>query len=372
MNQSIPSRSDEAWMARAAALARKGEGNTSPNPMVGALVVRDDNVLGSGYHKKAGEAHAERIALKQAGSAAEGATLYVTLEPCCHSGKTPPCTDVIIDSGIARLVAGVHDPNPLVHGRGFKTLQKAGIQVHHGILKKTCADLVEFHRINMVLNRPMVHLKLALSLDGCIAPARGAARWLTGIPARRYGHRLRRRYDGVMVGIGTVLSDDPQLDVRLYPSPDIQPAPIVLDSEARTPSSARLLIPNENVPNPIFIVSTASRESVVRLRSRGAIVLRCESDSNGGISPEHALSLLYDQGIRSILLEGGARMAASFLHAGLVDRVSLIMAPLFLGEHAIHALHGIGTPTLAEAPRARWRRVRRLGPDLLVDLECGE
>ncbi len=359
-------------MKRAAALARKAEGWTSPNPLVGAIIVRGAKSVGHGYHAKAGLPHAERNALEKAGNAARGAVMYVTLEPCSHLGRTPPCVRAIIEAGIRRVVGGIVDPNPEVHGKGFAALRAAGIEVTTGVLAGTCGELILPHFVNSTKKRPLVHLKLALSADGRIAPASGPARWLTGLPARRFGHRLRRRYDAVLVGIGTVLKDDPGLDVRFGKTPASQPLPVILDSQARLPLSSKLVRQKPSGRDTVLICLENAPHRRTGALSRAGVDVYTVATDDSHVSLGETLAILWGRGVRSILIEGGATVAASFLKAGLVDRVSLIVSPMFLGEKAVPLLKDLGIGTLAEAIRGRWLAYRRIGKDMLLEFELVE
>jgi diaminohydroxyphosphoribosylaminopyrimidine deaminase/5-amino-6-(5-phosphoribosylamino)uracil reductase len=357
-------------MKRAAALARRAEGQTTPNPPVGAIVVKDGIMRGAGFHHRAGEAHAEVIALAAAGSEAIGADLYVTLEPCAHYGRTPPCAGTIVDAGIRRVVAGMQDPNPLVNGKGFAFLTHAGIEVHSGVLASVCGRLIEPYVVAMAKGRPYVHLKLAMSADGRIAPATGPARWITGRAARRHAHRLRARMDAVLVGIGTVQADDPALTARLRKGHVAQPRPVVLDAEARTPPEARLLADSARTPI-ILCGENAPADRIRTLESAGARVVPVAERLPGLLNLSGALDALRREGIQSVLVEGGARVAAAFLAAGLVDRATLFLAPVFLGDEAVASVHNLGSVDLISAPRGRLTAARRLGSDAAIEMELG-
>ncbi len=363
--------SDEHWMRRAAALARRAEGCTSPNPIVGAIVVKDGRALGMGFHARAGLPHAEVVALREAGEAARGADLYVTLEPCAHHGRTPPCVDAIIAAGIARVIVGVRDPNPLVNGRGVAALRNAGITVTQGVLEATCLALVAPYAHFQVTRRPYVHLKVAVSADGRIAPPRGSSRWITGKRARWLGHRLRRRADTVLVGVGTVLSDDPALSVRLCPCHGPPPRPVVLDTMARTPPSARLVREARGVAPLVFCGTDAPAERQEALEAAGARCVRVERDEEGRIPVSSVLAWLAGEGVQSVLVEGGSKVFASFLRGGLVDRVTLFVAPVFLGEGGTPAVASLGEVGLDEVPRGRVVAAHRVGADVVIDIDMG-
>ncbi|MCR4392192.1 MAG: bifunctional diaminohydroxyphosphoribosylaminopyrimidine deaminase/5-amino-6-(5-phosphoribosylamino)uracil reductase RibD [Candidatus Acetothermia bacterium] len=350
-------------MRRALELARQGEGCTRPNPLVGAVVVREGAVIAEGYHTRCGGPHAEAVALEKAGDRARGADLYVNLEPCVHrEKKTPPCTEAIIASGIRRVIVAIRDPNPLVDGKGIARLRAAGIEAVEGVLADEARRLNEafFHWIR---NRtPFVVLKLAMSLDGKIATATGRSRWLTGPEARRLVHALRRRYAAVLVGVGTVLADDPELTVREVPGP--QPLRIVLDSRGRIPVGAKVLSPGA----PTLIAATEAMPAEVErgLRARGAEVWRLPA-RQGRVDLRELLMRLGEREVDSLLVEGGAEVAWSFLSQGLVHKIVFFYAPLVLGgRDAVHAVGGEGVPDPSEAIRIHDLAVERVGDDLLV------
>ena len=335
---------DEEFLRLAFDLAEIAEGDTSPNPLVGAVVVRDGDIVGRGYHRRFGGPHAEVFALDEAGERAEGATLYVTLEPCGHFGKTPPCAERIIEAGIVRVVASIEDPNPLVSGRGLATLRAAGIDVEVGRLRDVAIRQNEIFLKYIQTGTPFVHLKLATSLDGRIATRTGDARWISGQPAQVLVHRWRRRHAAVLVGIGTVLADDPQLTVRHVVGR--QPVPIVLDARGRLPLTARLLAGDRR---PIVAAARVDPPRRVELESAGCRVWELPSEG-GGVDLTSLLTQLGGAGIDSVLVEGGGETAASLLAARLVDRVSFIIAPIVIGgRDAVPAVGGAGIDRLAEA-----------------------
>ena len=349
-------------MQRALDLAALGEGDVHPNPLVGAVVVRDDRIVGRGYHRRCGGPHAEVYALDEAGDDARGATLYVTLEPCCHHGRTPPCTDRIIAAGVRRVVIATRDPNPQVDGGGVEHLRAAGIDVTEGILAAQAEALNEIFFTYIRRGAPFVQLKLAISLDGRIATRAGDARWISSAPSRIEAHRLRRRFMAIAVGVGTVIADDPRLTVRHVVGPD--PVPIVLDRAGRLPPTARLL------QGPIApIVATASMPPDVEavLAERGARIWRLR-DPEGAIDPAQLLARLGSERIDSVLIEGGGDTAAHFLAAGLVDKLSWFVCPLLIGgRDAIPAVGGVGSARIADALRLKDVSTRWVGPDLLYE-----
>lgn len=352
---------DQDWMRLAIDLAELGEGDVNPNPLVGAVVVRDEQVVGRGYHQRFGGPHAEIYALEEAGDAARGATLYVTLEPCCHYGKTPPCTDRILSSGVRRVVAATTDPNPIISGKGLDTLRQAGVEVTEGILADEARQQTEIFRKYVTTGIPFVHLKLATSLDGRIATRTGDARWISGEPSRVRSHRLRRRNAAILVGIGTALADDPRLDVRYVSGRS--PTPIVLDAYGRLPLAAQLLRTGRS---PIIAAAAVPPERLAALEAAGCRVWEIPAPG-GGVDLPRLLHQVGESGLDSILIEGGGETAASFLAAGLVDRVSLFVAPLLIGgRDAVPAIGGVGVDRVADAVRLIDVTTERVGEDLLV------
>lgn len=359
---------DERYMARALVLARLGEGRTRPNPAVGALVVRNGEVVGEGYHPQAGEPHAEIFALRQAGEKARGAELFVTLEPCSHHGRTGPCAEAVLAAGIRRVCIGSVDPNPQVAGRGVARLQAAGAEVRLGVLEAECRRLIAPFAKHITTGLPFVVLKSAMTLDGRTATVTGDSRWITGTESRAWVHHLRDRLDAVMVGIGTLLRDDPLLTTRL-PEGGRDAARIVVDSRLRIPETAAILGVQSPAPTIIATTSAASAEKTARLEARGAQVI-VTAAGEGGVDLRDLLRRLGASGIQSVLLEGGSILNAAALRAGLIDRVMMFIAPLLLGSgEAPGVFAGRGVECLAEALRLSDIRVRRLGDDTLIEGE---
>lgn len=363
--QSI-SPADELWMREALRLAARAAGRTAPNPMVGAVVVKEGRKLAEGWHEGSGLPHAERVALDRAGEEARGATLYVTLEPCSHHGRTPPCVERIIEAGVARLVAAVRDPDPRVNGEGFRRLREAGVQVVSGVLEREALLLNRGFVTRAREGRPYVHLKLAQSLDGKAATRLGESQWITSEVARQGGHRLRARVDAVLAGIGTVLADDPLLTARPPEGPPPrQPLRVVVDSMARIPLTARCLHPPEA---PLLIAAThsAPAERVEALRAKGVDVWL--SPAKGGrVDLQALLGELARRGINELLIEGGPKVAGAFLDAGLVDEVHAYIAPLLIGgEGALPSVGGLGRGRLSEAVRLIDVRWEEAGGDLVL------
>jgi diaminohydroxyphosphoribosylaminopyrimidine deaminase / 5-amino-6-(5-phosphoribosylamino)uracil reductase len=358
---------DRIYMRRALRLAEKGRGRTSPNPMVGAVIVARREIVGQGYHHRAGEPHAEILALDAAGARARGATLYVTLEPCCHTRKrTPPCVPTLIHSGLKRIVVAMPDPNPLVKRRGVARLRQAGIEVSVGCLGEEAERLNEIYVHWVRTGRPFVIMKAAMTLDGKIATANGQSKWISGEEARRQVHRLRSQVDAVMVGIGTVLQDDPQLTARLVHRHARQPLRVILDSRLRIPLRARVLSQARQAGVLIATTRHAPPSRIAALKQRGAEVLILPAE-HGNVSLKACLTTLGRQGITSLLLEGGSEVNATALRSGLLDRLQLYVAPALLGGQDAKGLIGGASPASISAS---WPlndlQVQQVGKDLLI------
>ncbi len=352
----------EALMRRALELAALGEGRTRPNPLVGAVVARGEEIVGQGHHVRPGAPHAEALALDQAGDAACGSDLYVNLEPCAHHGRTPPCTERIRAAGISRVFVATRDPNPLVNGRGIAALRAAQVLVEEGMLESEARRLNEvfFHWITC--GTPFVTLKLAMTMDGRIATTSGASRWITGTPARRLVQCLRRRNAAVLIGVNTVLVDDPRLDLREVEGP--QPLRVVLDTDARTPPAARLLRP----PGRAVVAAgeEAPAERVRVLREAGAQVWTLPS-ACGKVELLPLLGALAGEGVDSVLVEGGGEVAWSFLSKGLVHKVVFFYAPLVVGgREAVPGVGGEGVEDLSQGFRLCDLAVERVGHDVVI------
>ena len=347
-------------------LARKGFGATSPNPMVGAVLVQRGKIIGCGWHRGAGLPHAEIEALRDAeklGHPTKGATLYVTLEPCCTHGRTPPCTAAILAAGIPRVVVGATDPNPQHAGKGFKILQRAGVEVVHGILSKECSALNEAFNHWIVARTPFVTVKAAMTLDGKIATASGESKWITGEKARTHGQKLRRGSDAILVGVNTVLADNPSLTVRVGKAKPIRR--IVLDSLARTPLNAKI-VSDEIAPFTTIVVGKkASKQRVIALAKKVQVV--AAPFANSKLDLRWLLKKLGAEGVTSLLVEGGGEVNASFLLGGLAQRVAFFYAPKILGgRDARKGVAGEGAKSLAEVVQLREVEWRKLGDDLLL------
>jgi diaminohydroxyphosphoribosylaminopyrimidine deaminase/5-amino-6-(5-phosphoribosylamino)uracil reductase len=360
--------SDETFMRRALALAERGRGLTSPNPMVGAVVVRDGEIVGEGFHARAGAPHAEVAALAAAGARARGGTLYVTLEPCNHHGRTPPCAPAVLASGVTRVVAAMADPNPFVSGGGAATLRAGGVRVETGVLADDAAAQNRVFVTAMRERRPHVTLKAGMTADGKIADVHGTARWITGEAARAEAHRQRRDSDAIVVGVTTVLRDDPALTVRLPEPWPREPYRVVLDTAARTPAGAAVITGATPARAIVAVGDTAPASRVAALEAAGASVLRCPT-RDGRVAVDAVLAALFAREVRAVLLEGGGEVHAAFLEAGLVDRVALFVAPLLLGGRDAPTVVGGAGRELKSAVRLGPMATRLVGADLLIEAD---
>lgn len=359
------SATDRRMIARALGLARRGAGLASPNPMVGAVVVgREGDIAGEGWHEGPGTPHAEMRALAAAGDRARGSTLYVTLEPCSHHGRTPPCAPAVVAAGVARVVVAMRDPNPLVDGGGVRTLREAGLDVLEAVRAEEAADLVAGFARHVRTGQPFVTLKMAASLDGRVAARDGSSRWITGEPARRDAHRLRAVSDAVVVGAGTALADDPSLTVRLRGYRGRQPLRVVVDATGRVGPRGALFDRAART-----LVATTAAADVARREAwerAGADVAVVEADARGVSLPD-LVSALGKRDVQSVLVEGGPALAWSAVDAGVVDRFVLYLAPKLVGgADAAGVLAGAGVETIAAATPLELRSVRRVGADLKV------
>ncbi|HEY6098524.1 MAG TPA: bifunctional diaminohydroxyphosphoribosylaminopyrimidine deaminase/5-amino-6-(5-phosphoribosylamino)uracil reductase RibD [Anaeromyxobacter sp.] len=339
---------DARWMARALDLARRGLGETNPNPVVGCVLVKRGRVVGEGWHRRAGGPHAEVLALRAAGAAARGATAYVTLEPCAHQGRTPPCAPAVVASGVRRVVAALRDPNPAVNGRGLAALRRAGLEVTAGVAADEAVALNERFVVAAGLTRPFVMLKAAMTLDGRIATAAGESKWITRPAQRRRARALRRLHDGVAVGVGTVLADDP----LLLPAPRTRRPfhRVVFDSRLRTPLRSRL-VSSASDQAPLWIVTTEEALGREALEARGVRILAAPA-REGRVDLEWGLQALRAEGLWSLMVEGGSELLGALLAARLFDQVALFRAPLILGgRHTRPAFGGPDPARLADAVR---------------------
>ena len=351
---------DAEFMRLAVRLGRKGLGRSS-SP-VGAVVVAGGRVVGRGYHRRDGAPHAEAEALREAGARSRGATLYVTLEPCNHHGRTPPCTDAILAARVRRVVFGLRDPNPRVRGDGAARLRRRGVAVDSGVEAEACSELIAGFSSVARRGRPLVALKLAVTLDGRIATRTGASRWISGEPARRFVHRLRDEYDAVMVGAGTVIADDPALTCRRRGGRD--PLRVVVDGRLRVPLDARVLT-NTAAPGTLLATTMQRGRKLAALRRRGVSVLTLPG-RGGLLSLRRLLARLAARGVTSVLIEGGAGLAAGALRARIVDRLFIVVAPKLIGGDGVAMLAPLGVSTIRGALGVRVLGVSRLGADLLV------
>ena len=358
---------DQFFMREALRLAAKGCGRTSPNPMVGAVVVSGDTVVGRGYHERAGGPHAEVNALGDAGKKAAGATLYVTLEPCNHYGRTPPCTMAVVDSGIRRVVVGMADPNPHVAGNGAATLRDRGITVETGILELPCRLLNQAFIKHSTTGLPLVTLKVAATLDGRIATRTGDSRWITNERSRRFVHDLRCRSDGILVGIGTALTDDPQLTARLRRKPPCrQPVRIVLDSRLKLSMTSQLVATALEVPVWVACTEDAPLPKESALSAAGVVVLRLPGH-HGHVDLPSVLKECGKRQLASLLVEGGSRVVGAFLEHHLADDCCFFYAPKILGDReAIPMVQGFSRRRMSEALPVYDLRVRRFGEDVML------
>ena len=363
---------DQNYMLQAIQLAKQGEGWTNPNPMVGAVIVKNGRIIGKGYHKKCGELHAERNAIASLTESAEGATIYVTLEPCCHYGKTPPCTEAIIEQKIKRVVIGSRDPNPKVSGKGIKMLQEAGIEVIEDFMREECDRLnpVFFHYITT--KTPYVVMKYAMTLDGKIATKTGASKWITGEAARAEVQHMRHRYMGIMAGIGTVLADDPMLNVRVEGWKS--PIRILCDSGLRIPLDGQIV---KSAGKYRTIVAYADSENTEakrkRLHEMGVETICCP-DENNQVDLKKLMKYLGEEGIDSILLEGGGTLNDSALRAGIVQEVQAFIAPkLFGGMNSKTPVEGTGVRFPSEAVKLKCTDICQIGEDIRITCQvCGK
>lgn len=351
-------------MQQALQIAGFAAGRTSPNPLVGAVIVKDSRIVGQGWHRQAGTPHAEIHALNQAGNLAQGATLYVTLEPCNHHGRTGPCTEAVIQAGIKRVFVSMLDPNPLVAGKGVARLREAGLEVNTGILAAEAARQNEVFIKWITTGLPFTVLKAAMTLDGKIATASGQSQWITGVAARQYVHELRDRYDAILVGIGTVLADRPRLTTRLAGGGK-NPVRVVVDSLARTPPDS-VLVTDGEAPTWIAVSPAAPPERVNALRARGTEVFTI-SETPTGLDLRQLFSLLGQKGISSVLVEGGAQINASVLAANLADKVYWFIAPKLVGgKQAPGPVGGDGILTLEHALRLEDIEIGKFDEDILL------
>ncbi|MCI8796265.1 MAG: bifunctional diaminohydroxyphosphoribosylaminopyrimidine deaminase/5-amino-6-(5-phosphoribosylamino)uracil reductase RibD [Dorea sp.] len=364
---------DRDYMYRAIELAKQGVGWTNPNPMVGAVIVKDGRIIGEGYHRRCGELHAERNAIASLKESAVGASIYVTLEPCCHYGRTPPCTEAILEQGITRVVIGSRDPNPEVAGKGVQILQKAGVRVEEDFMREECDRLnsIFFHYI--INKTPYVVMKYAMTADGKIATRTGASKWITGEAARAEVQKLRRRCMGIMAGIGTVLADDPMLNVRIEGGRS--PIRIICDSDLRIPPDSQICRTAKEFPTIVACAAARLRnreEKIVRLERLGIQVIQTFGGKET-VDLKELMRILGGQGIDSILLEGGGTLNDSALQAGIVKEIQAFVAPkIFGGNEAKTPVAGRGIDLPDEAVHLALEKISQIGEDLLLEYKVCE
>ncbi|MEW6554943.1 MAG: bifunctional diaminohydroxyphosphoribosylaminopyrimidine deaminase/5-amino-6-(5-phosphoribosylamino)uracil reductase RibD [Actinomycetota bacterium] len=363
---------DREYMGKALSLAGRGRGMAHPNPMVGAVIVNNAAIVGAGFHRGPHTPHAEAAALARAGEGARGSTLYVTLEPCNHQGRTPPCTDAIIAAGVKRVVIAALDPNPSVKGGGAERLKEAGLEVEAGLMAARSSRLNEAYEKYVTTGMPLVVLKMAATADGKVATASGSSQWITGVKARRLVHSMRRESDAVLVGRGTVQRDDPELTVRMVPLRDARPpARVIVDSRLSMPLECKLASGGEP---PVIVATTADhdRGKAQVLRSRGIRVLEI-AGSRERVDLRGLLHELGRMEIAGLLVEGGPTLVASFLEEGLADRLALFLAPRAFGDaHARGWVEGMKIDDPSQGLPLRWKRARKVGEDMLLEADFRE
>lgn len=356
---------DQYYMQLALDLAASARGNTNPNPLVGAVIVKKGVIVGTGLHRKAGEPHAEVHAFRMAGEHAKGATLYVTLEPCSHFGKTPPCANLVKDSGVTRVVVAMQDPNPEVAGRGINLLREAGIEVEVGVLEQEANRLNERFIHNMLTARPFIVSKFAMTLDGKLATATGHSQWITGDTARADVHQIRHEMDGILVGVGTVLADDPMLTTRLADFEGKNPVRIILDSTLKTPLNAQVAN-TKNARTIIVCANEVNAEKIAQLQEHGVELIQVAQNA-AGLDLEEALQALYKMGITDILVEGGGNINASFLRMGLIDKYMVYVAPKVLGgRNSVTPFTGEDVEYMDAAELLQFTAVDMYGEDIRI------
>jgi diaminohydroxyphosphoribosylaminopyrimidine deaminase/5-amino-6-(5-phosphoribosylamino)uracil reductase len=356
---------DEHFMRRAMELAAMGLGKTSPNPAVGAVVVKNGRIVGEGYHRRAGGPHAEIVALRRAGRKARGADLYITLEPCCHFGKTPPCCDAIITAGVRRVVVGTRDPNPLVDGKGIKALKAGGIKIQEGVFKKECEDINRAYNKWIVSGIPYVTMKVALSLDGKIGMRNGESKWITNEQCRSYVHRLRSFHDAVLVGCGTAQIDNPKLTARVRKKSLTKPV-ILLDEKLILKKKSNLF---RRRPGSLIVATTSHAPSskVSDFKKRGHNVILCRATADGYIFLPHLLGKLGAVGITSVLVEGGGKVFSDFLRRNLADRLVVCVAPKIIGAKGRDWLPLYSVDRLKDALNLRDVKINIFGDNIVVE-----
>lgn len=356
---------DNKYMAKALELAKKGIGNTSPNPLVGAVIVKDHRIIGEGYHQVYGGPHAEVNAFRNAKEDVEGATMYVTLEPCSHYGKTPPCANAIVEKKIAKVVIGMKDPNPLVAGNGIRILEENGIEVVCGVLEEECKRINEIFIKYITTKTPFVIMKTAMTLDGKIAAYTGDSKWITGEDSRKYVHEIRNNLTGIMVGVGTVLKDNPMLTTRIDGGKN--PIRIIVDSKCRTPLDAKVLDIDDNSRCIIATTENADSEKIEQLKDKGAIVITTPA-KNGRVDLGYLMKQLGEMKIDGILLEGGSELNYSALEEGIVDKILCFIAPKIIGgNNAKTPVGGQGKALVRDAVKLSNININSFKDDVLIE-----
>lgn len=359
---------DKDYMERAIALAKKGIGWTNPNPLVGAVIVKDGRIIGEGYHHKYGEKHAERDAIANLSESAEGATIYVTLEPCCHFGKQPPCTHAIVENKISRVIIGSRDPNPLVSGKGTEYLRANGVEVIEDFMRHECDELnpVFFHYITTKM--PYVVMKYAMTMDGKIATRTGASKWITGERAREYVHEERCRYSAIMAGIGTILKDDPMLNVRGIDGAH-QPLRVIIDSNISIPMDSAIVRTSKEYPTVVMCNHVADEAKADMLKAFGISIIEAP-DSEGHVDIKKVMKWLADNKYDSVYIEGGGRIHEAALSSGVVNHASVYIAPkIFGGANAKSPVEGLGVEAPDFATMFELKEVKRLDDDILLSYD---
>jgi len=353
-------------MEKALELAYKAAGRTTPDPMVGAVIVKNGRIVSAGYHKEAGTPHAEALAIKRAGKKAQGSTLYLNLEPCSHYGNNPPCVDAIIGSGIKKVVSSMVDPNPLVKGRGFNKLRKAGIKVEVGLLEDKARALNEFFFKYITTKEPFVILKSAMSLDGKIATKTGESRWISGNTSRKLVHKIRNEVDAIMTGIGTVLADNPTLNVRMIKGKKRNPLKVIIDPFCRTPLNSNVL-KNEPKKSIFVVLENTGLAKTSKIEKLGAEVIRMKG-KKGMIDLKALMGVLGGMGVMSIMIETGSGLAASALMSGIVDKLMLFVAPKVIGgKDAPSPVGGEGIAKLSKVLHSKDLKCSKVGEDVLIE-----
>ncbi|MDE7137237.1 MAG: bifunctional diaminohydroxyphosphoribosylaminopyrimidine deaminase/5-amino-6-(5-phosphoribosylamino)uracil reductase RibD [Ruminococcus sp.] len=354
----------EEYMKTALELAKKGTGFVNPNPMVGAVIVKDGRIIGKGFHRKYGELHAERNAFADCNEDCKGADIYVTLEPCCHHGKTPPCTDIIIEKNIKRVFIGSSDPNPRVAGKGVQILREHGIEVIEGVLKEECDRINEIFFHYITTGKPFVTMKYAMTIDGKIACYTGLSKWITGEKARQHVHHERLRHSAIMVGVGTVLSDNPMLDCRLENGRN--PLRIICDTNLRTPTESNIVKTSDKIPT-VIVTCSDDTEKISVYENFGCKIMQA-GNKDGHVDLCELFRYLVDEKIASILLEGGGELNESALKAGIVNKIQAYISPkIFGGRNAKTAVSGLGVPCPDDAYVLENIEFKRIGEDILIE-----